>query len=301
VIKQLTKLFNKVKNPKARASIIWVVGEYVDKVSTYAPDILRQLAKEFIESDDTVKNQILNLGAKLMIKNPEQTALIVQYILNLAKFDANYDIRDKARMMRHILMNTGEKLPSLNSHAKALYITVKPAPVIPLNTNARFMVGSLAQVINQTTPGYIALSDWQDTVQNSELRKVEEIFVEPSPVHSFAKPYARGQGDANDLRSFLGEGEEEWEEGEYDENGENFENGEYDENGVFYEYEEGEYWEEGETEFYGEEGEYEYVEGAEEDRGEGDEGEAQEEGYGEDGEAIEEEEYGDDDFGYVQN
>jgi vesicle coat complex subunit len=38
-----------VTNPKAKASIIWVVGEYVEVVKDYAPDILRLLAKEFTE------------------------------------------------------------------------------------------------------------------------------------------------------------------------------------------------------------------------------------------------------------
>jgi hypothetical protein len=36
-----------VINPKAKASIVWVVGEYVEVVQQYAPDILRQLAKQF--------------------------------------------------------------------------------------------------------------------------------------------------------------------------------------------------------------------------------------------------------------
>jgi len=288
VIKQLTRLFNKVKNPKARASIIWVVGEYVDKVGTYAPDILRQLAKEFVESDDTVKNQILNLGAKLMIKNPEQTALIVQYILNLAKYDVNYDIRDKARMMRYILLNPGEKLPVLSSLSRNLYITTKPCPNIPIPTNARFTVGSLAQVINQTTPGYNGLPDWADTIQNADLRFVEVQFVEPtSPTQS--KAPNKGNFNGTDLDRFL-EGDGEWGNG-FDEEGEwegDYEEGEWD--GYDEDYVEGEYEEE-----YAEEETYEGEKYGEQEYEEvGEEGE-------EDGEAYEEEVYGDEDFDFSQN
>lgn len=33
--------------PSARATIVWIVGEFVDKVKEYAPDVLRRLAKTF--------------------------------------------------------------------------------------------------------------------------------------------------------------------------------------------------------------------------------------------------------------
>lgn len=46
---QITRLFDEVTHAPARASIVWIVGEYVDKVKDYAPDILRQLAKSFAE------------------------------------------------------------------------------------------------------------------------------------------------------------------------------------------------------------------------------------------------------------
>jgi len=61
-----------------------------------------QLAKEFINLEDSVKLQVLNLSAKLMVKNPDQTALMSQYIFNLAKYDVNYDIRDRGRLLRHL-------------------------------------------------------------------------------------------------------------------------------------------------------------------------------------------------------
>jgi len=172
VVKQLTRLFSKVENPKAKAAIIWVVGEYLDKVGKYAPDILRQLAKEFITLDDSVKLQVLNLSAKLMVKNPEQAALISQYIFNLAKYDMSYDIRDRGRLLRHLLFNQ-HNLPVLSSKIKDLFITSKPSPVPP-SYDMRFMLGSLAQTISQTTPCYNALPDWATEVQNAEERKVSE-------------------------------------------------------------------------------------------------------------------------------
>lgn len=48
-MKQLSKLLQVVTVPKARASIVWVIGEYHQHVPLLAPDVLRILAKSFTE------------------------------------------------------------------------------------------------------------------------------------------------------------------------------------------------------------------------------------------------------------
>jgi AP-3 complex subunit beta len=48
VVLHLAKLIESITIPNARASIVWVVGEYCEKIPLYAPDILRKLAKGFI-------------------------------------------------------------------------------------------------------------------------------------------------------------------------------------------------------------------------------------------------------------
>ena len=35
--------------PMARASILWLLGEYSDRVPKIAPDVLRKMAKGFID------------------------------------------------------------------------------------------------------------------------------------------------------------------------------------------------------------------------------------------------------------
>lgn len=49
VVTHLAKLLPNVKVPKARASIVWVIGEYHHTIPLRAPDILRTLAKSFTE------------------------------------------------------------------------------------------------------------------------------------------------------------------------------------------------------------------------------------------------------------
>ena len=61
----------------ARASILWLIGEYSDRVPKIAPDVLRKMAKEFISEEDIVKLQILNLGAKLYLTNSKQVCRVM--------------------------------------------------------------------------------------------------------------------------------------------------------------------------------------------------------------------------------
>ena len=64
----------------ARASILWLIGEYCEHVPKIAPDVLRKMAKSFTNEDDIVKLQILNLAAKLYLTNSKQ--VIARVILS---------------------------------------------------------------------------------------------------------------------------------------------------------------------------------------------------------------------------
>lgn len=72
---------------------------------------------------------MLNLATKLCITNPKQTKLLCQYVLNLAKYDQNYDIRDRARFLRQMVL-PGEKGCVFSKYAKKIFLAAKPAPVL---------------------------------------------------------------------------------------------------------------------------------------------------------------------------
>lgn len=58
--------------PMARASILWLMGEYCERVPKIAPDVLRKIAKTFTAEEDIVKLQTVNLAAKLYLTNSKQ-------------------------------------------------------------------------------------------------------------------------------------------------------------------------------------------------------------------------------------
>lgn len=58
-----------------------------------------------------------------------QTKLLVQYILNLGKYDQNYDIRDRTRFIRQLIV-PNEKSGALSKYARRILLAPKPAPVL---------------------------------------------------------------------------------------------------------------------------------------------------------------------------
>ncbi|XP_029524574.1 AP-3 complex subunit beta-2 isoform X18 [Oncorhynchus nerka] len=174
IIKHMAKLTDNIQVPMARASILWLIGEYCEHVPKIAPDVLRKMAKTFTNEEDIVKLQIINLAAKLYLTNSKQTKLLTQYVLNLAKYDQNYDIRDRARFIRQLIVPT-DKSGALSKYAKKLFLALKPAPVLesPFKDRDHFQLGSLSHLLNAKAGGYQVLPDWPEAAPDPSVRNVE--------------------------------------------------------------------------------------------------------------------------------
>ncbi|XP_073508956.1 AP-3 complex subunit beta-2 isoform X4 [Phyllobates terribilis] len=174
IIKHMAKLTDNIQVPMARASILWLIGEYCEHVPKIAPDVLRKMAKSFTNEEDIVKLQTINLAAKLYLTNSKQTKLLTQYVLNLAKYDQNYDIRDRTRFIRQLIVPT-EKSGALSKHAKKLFLAQKPAPILesPFKDRDHFQLGSLSHLLNAKAVGYQELPDWPDEAPDPSVRNVE--------------------------------------------------------------------------------------------------------------------------------
>ncbi|XP_059917494.1 AP-3 complex subunit beta-2 isoform X6 [Gadus macrocephalus] len=181
IIKHMAKLTDNIQVPMARASILWLIGEYCEHVPKIAPDVLRKMAKTFTNEEDIVKLQIINLAAKLYLTNSKQTKLLTQYVLNLAKYDQNYDIRDRARFIRQLIVPT-DKCGALSKYAKKLILALKPAPILesPFKDRDHFQLGSLSHLLNTKAGGYQELPDWPQDAPDPSVRNVELEEVYPS-------------------------------------------------------------------------------------------------------------------------
>lgn len=186
IIAHMAKLMDFITIPQARASILWLLGEYSDRVPKIAPDVLRKMAKNFINEQDIVKLQTLNLAVKLYLNNPIQTKPFCQYVFQLAKYDQNYDIRDRARFLKHFIFSeengTKKKLPEF---AKRIFLAPKPAPTLTSRfKDSEYQLGTLSHYLNMPCAGYRPLPPFPEVAPDPSLRNVE-----PSPIQDAREQY----------------------------------------------------------------------------------------------------------------
>uniref|UniRef100_A0A182NFN2 AP-3 complex subunit beta n=1 Tax=Anopheles dirus TaxID=7168 RepID=A0A182NFN2_9DIPT len=214
IISQMAKLLDFIQVPAARASILWLIGEYNEKVPKIAPDVLRKAVKSFIDEQDIVKLQVLNLAVKLHITNPKQTSLLCQHLYNLARYDPNYDIRDRARFLKPFLLATATSPDDttgsiLVAKARKIFLSEKPAPTLESVYHGRrqYQLGSLSHYLNMPTTGYQDLPAWPAEAPDSAVRNVE-----PPPGQMVGAGGAGGEylgrGGGNDRAGTVGAGEE---------------------------------------------------------------------------------------------
>ena len=108
ILYQLSKLLiieNGIEESQARCSIVWLVGEFYSILSDICPDVLRILARDFIHESTETKTQILNLAVKLSLQLPEDENIqcLMTYILEMARYDADTDLRDRSRFMTALM------------------------------------------------------------------------------------------------------------------------------------------------------------------------------------------------------
>ena len=90
----LARMLDQVKVPEARASIIWIIGEFQYKSTLYqmAPDTLRRLAISFAKEPSEVKLQVANLAVKLLLQREgkydkfDLLQHLVTYVLELGSY-----------------------------------------------------------------------------------------------------------------------------------------------------------------------------------------------------------------------
>ncbi|KAG6004067.1 hypothetical protein E4U21_001412 [Claviceps maximensis] len=192
---RLARNLDSASDPQARATIIWLVGEFsgMNGEDNVAPDVLRILLKDFSSEAEAAKRQILLLGAKVYLHHvnrkseaqrvgeaaedsPQQDIMdthpivrLWDYLLLLVRYDTSYELRDRARMYKALL-----SVPQL---ATLMLLAPKPAPLAPSPSESRkgFPLGSSTLVLAggagiHGLKGYETLPDWVEAGREPDPR-----------------------------------------------------------------------------------------------------------------------------------
>lgn len=150
LVSKLVRQLPEITNGSARACVYWLAGQYAERsqdeqgvashsfegLQPWAPDTLRLGAKEFIREvsflavqrgvrlivvvviqPSLAKLQILTLAAKLLVICPESRPIqqLLTFVFNLARYDEDWDVRDRARFLKGLLRSILQSANTENS------------------------------------------------------------------------------------------------------------------------------------------------------------------------------------------
>merc|ERR1740136_205939 len=119
IIATLCENLDTLDEPEAKASMIWIIGEYAERIDN-ADELLEGFLESFEEETPMVQLQMLTATVKLFLKRPADTQKMVQDVLTLATQDSdNPDLRDRGYIYWRLLSTDPEA-------AKQVVLAEKP-------------------------------------------------------------------------------------------------------------------------------------------------------------------------------
>lgn len=200
-LRQLCKKFTIVKDPKARASILSIVGDLHETHPEYAPLLLRVVGKSFTEEPGEVRIQALTLAARLIAFGADQK--VPSYVLQIGARDLEYDVKDRARFLTCLLGSKSESLqPSMRELICPERESTLMAPSIEVE---EFQMGTLSHFFKKAVPGYDPIPDWapESELPEDSVRNPVGIGAATTIGHDFDEANILG------LKDFFGDDEEE--------------------------------------------------------------------------------------------
>ena len=119
VIATLCENLEELDEPEAKASMVWIIGEYAERIDN-ADELLESFLETFHDETSQVQLQLLTATVKLFLKTPDTTQDMVQRVLNMATEDSdNPDLRDRGYVYWRLLSADPEA-------ARAVVLSEKP-------------------------------------------------------------------------------------------------------------------------------------------------------------------------------
>ncbi|KAG0287106.1 beta-adaptin [Linnemannia gamsii] len=140
IIPTLCQNLDSLDEPEAKGSLIWIVGEYAERIEN-ADELIENFLETFLEENSQVQLQLLTATVKLFLKKPSQSQEIVHRVLQTATQEIdNPDTRDRAYVYWRLLSTDPQA-------AKAVVLSEKP-PISVDSSADKLSPGLLDELIN---------------------------------------------------------------------------------------------------------------------------------------------------------
>ncbi|KAK6592549.1 AP-2 complex subunit beta [Botrytis cinerea] len=203
IIPTLCKYIDELDEPNARGALIWIVGEYAEKISN-ADEILAGFVEGFMEEFTQTQLQILTAVVKLFLKKPDNNQGLVQKVLQVSTAENdNPDIRDRAYVYWRLL--SGDL-----SIAKNIILSDKP----PITTTMTSLppalldqllteLSTLASVYHKPPETFVGQGRYgADAIQHAAIQEQRQNAVE-NPIAAAVAAAANGTPAQNNAENLL--------------------------------------------------------------------------------------------------
>lgn len=113
VIGVLCDALESLDDPDAKASMVWILGEYAGRIEN-AGELIDSFLDSFEDEPASVQLQLLTATVKLFLTKPGETQPMVQKVLNLAtEMSDNPDLRDRGYVYWRLLSQNPEAARSV--------------------------------------------------------------------------------------------------------------------------------------------------------------------------------------------
>jgi len=103
IISTLCENLDTLDEPEAKASMIWIIGEYANRIEN-VPSLLEDFVETFVDEPAKVQLQLLTAVVKFFLRRPDEAKEMVQRVLALTTEHAeNPDLRDRGFMYWRLL------------------------------------------------------------------------------------------------------------------------------------------------------------------------------------------------------
>ncbi|KAM7190833.1 Adaptin N terminal region domain containing protein [Rhypophila sp. PSN 637] len=204
VIPTLCKYIDELDEPEARGALIWIVGEYAEKINN-ADEILSGFVDVFMEEFTQTQLQILTAVVKLFLKKPSNNQGLVQKVLQQATSDNdNPDIRDRAYIYWRLLSGDLEVAKNIIlSQKPAITTTVSSLPPALLE-QLLAELSTLASVYHKPPESFVGKGRYgADAIQRAAIQEQRQDAAENPIAASVAAVASGSNGAQSNIENLL--------------------------------------------------------------------------------------------------
>mmetsp|Transcript_10625 Transcript_10625/g.15996 ORF Transcript_10625/g.15996 Transcript_10625/m.15996 type:complete len:934 (-) Transcript_10625:43-2844(-) len=198
-----------IDEPEARAAMIWIIGEYSDRIDN-SDELLENFLDNFHDEPVEVQLQLLTASVKLFLHKPKKTKRIVHDALNMATRESdNPDLRDRGFIYWRLLSANPEAAKKVVLSQKPLIsdasLRLEPALLDDLVSH----ISTLASVYHKPPETFVSkLRRFQKSKQQAEQQAASsssssqgppQMQMEPMPCEIEEEPQVVTQSIMDDL------------------------------------------------------------------------------------------------------